>query len=96
MTDHALRLTCKGKVCQYSCPYLDEYQYTYVYIYKCTDSPSNTTTNTSTDIDHLLNAQASTSITINITRLHSLIRICLNIQILTLINIDINIPTHIN
>ena len=33
MTDHALRLTCKGKVCQYSCPYLDEYQYTDIYIY---------------------------------------------------------------
>ena len=33
MTDHALRLTCKGKVCQYSSPYLDEYQYTYMYIY---------------------------------------------------------------
>ena len=33
MTDHALRLTCKGKVCQKSCPFLDEYQYTYIYIY---------------------------------------------------------------
>ena len=33
MTDHALRLTCKGKVCQNSCPYLDEYQYIYIYIY---------------------------------------------------------------
>ena len=30
MTDHALRLTCNGKVGQYSCPYLDEYQYTYI------------------------------------------------------------------
>ena len=62
MTDHALRLTCKGKVCQYSCPYLDEYQYTYIYI--CNDTPTNTITNTNTDIDHLLIHQASTSITI--------------------------------
>ena len=72
MTDHALRLTCKGKVCQYSCPYLDEYQYTYIriiYIYVCIDTPTNTNTNTNAAIDHLLNAQASTSITINVTRL---------------------------
>ena len=69
MTDHALRLTCKGKVCQYSSPYLDEYQYTYIYIYICIDTPTNTITNTNTDVDHLLNAQASTSITFNIARL---------------------------
>ena len=71
MTDHALRLTCKGKVCQYSCPYLDEYQYTYIYIYIyiCIDTPTNTSTNTNADIDHLLNAQANTSINIEITRL---------------------------
>ena len=66
-TDHALRLTFKGKVFQYSCSYLDEYQYTYIYI--CTDTPTNTSTNTNTDIDHLLNAQANTSINIDITRL---------------------------
>ena len=40
----------------------------YVYIYICIDTPTNTVTNTNTGIDHLLNAQASTSITINITR----------------------------
>ena len=67
MTDHALRLTFKGKVCQYSCPYLDEYQYTYIYI--CIDTPTNTSTNTDTDIGHLLNAQANTSINIDITGL---------------------------
>ena len=67
MTDHALRLTCKGKVCQYSSTYLDEYQYTYIYI--CIDTPTNTITNTNTDVDHLLNAQASTSIPFNIERL---------------------------
>ena len=60
MTDHALRPTCKGKVCQYSCPYSDEYKYTYIY-YVCIDTPTNTVTNTNTDIDHLLNAQANTS-----------------------------------
>ena len=36
MTDHALLLACKGKVCQYSCPYLGRisiYVYIYIYIY---------------------------------------------------------------
>ena len=69
MTNHALRLTFKGKVCQYSCPYLDEDQYTYIYIYICIDTPTNTSTNTTADIDHLLNAHANTSINIGITRL---------------------------
>ena len=45
------------------------YVYIYIYIKGCIDTPTNTITNTSTDVDHLLNAQASTSITINITRL---------------------------
>ena len=40
-----------------------------IYGYICLDTPTNTTTNTNTDIDHLLNAQASTSIPSNITRL---------------------------
>ena len=69
MTDHALRLTFKGKACQYSCPYLYEYKYAYIYIYICIDTPTNTSTNINTDIDHLLNAQAKTSINIDITRL---------------------------
>ena len=41
----------------------------YRYIYICIDTPTNTITNIATDIDHLLNAQASTSITSYITRL---------------------------
>ena len=70
MTDHALRLTCKGMVCQFSCQYLDEYQYIYIYIYNiCIDTPTNTISNTNTDIDHLLNAQARTSINTNIALL---------------------------
>ena len=69
--------------------------YVYVYIYICIDTPTNTITNTSTDIDHLLNAQANTSINIHITRLYSPIRICL-IKMRILINNDIHTPTHIN
>ena len=41
----------------------------YVYINICIDTPTNTSTNTNNDIDHLLNAQANTSINIDITRL---------------------------
>ena len=42
---------------------------TYVYIYICIDTPTDTSTNTTTDIDHLLNAQANTSINIDIAHL---------------------------
>ena len=49
----------------YICIYI--YICIYVYMYICI--PTNTITNTNTDIDHLLNAQANTSININITRL---------------------------
>ena len=41
----------------------------YVYTYIVLDTPTNTSTNTNTNIDHLLNAQADTSISIDITRL---------------------------
>ena len=61
----------------------------YIYIYIHIDTPTNTITNTNTGIDHLLNAQANTSINADITLFYSLKRICL-------INIGINTPTHIN
>ena len=53
MTDHALRLTCNGKVRQYSCPYSDVIINIHIYIYiYVLITPANTITNTSTDIDH--------------------------------------------
>ena len=70
MTDHALRLTFKGKVCLMP---ISRRISIYVYIYICIETPTNTSTNTTTDIDHLLNAQANTSITIDITRVYSLV-----------------------
>ena len=44
--------------------------YIYIYLYNiCIDTPTNTISNTNTDIDHLLNAQARTSINTNIALL---------------------------
>ena len=78
---------CTTTHLQWQGPSILEYQYIYIYIH--IDTPTNTITNTNTGIDHLLNAQANTSINADITLFYSLKRICL-------INIGINTPTHIN